>query len=83
MRRSVSYGLGLLLTVFLPLAAFGAEADKDMKLGLDEAVRTALANNLGIMIRKDDIDAAAGARQAAEGEFDILATGEAGAAGQE
>ena len=83
MRRSVCFGLGLLLTAFLPLAALGAEAEKSMELSLEEAVRTALTNNLGIMIRKDDVDAATGARLAAEGEFDILATGEAGAAGQE
>ena len=83
MRRSACFGLGLLLTTFFPLAALGAEAEKGMKLRLDTAVRTALTNNLGIMIQKDDVDAAAGARQAAEGEFDILATGEAGAAGQE
>ncbi len=82
MRRLICYGLGLLLTAH-PIAAPAAETDPGQRLGIDEAVRTALASNLGIMIKKDEVDAAAGTRQAAEGEFDILATGEAGAAGQQ
>lgn len=82
MRRFLSCGLGLLLTAH-SFAVNAAQTDTGIKLGIDEAVATALANNLGIMIQKDEVDAAAGARQAAEGEFDILATGEAGAAGQQ
>jgi len=83
MRRLICFSLGLSLFVFTPCASPGAETPATTQLSLEDAVRAALANNLGIMIQKDDVDAAAGARQAAEGEFDVLATGEAGAAGQE
>jgi outer membrane protein TolC len=54
-----------------------------VRLTLADAVQQALASNLGLQLQKDDVDAAKGVREAAEGEFDIIARGEGGAASKE
>lgn len=72
--------------VILSLPAFcmaGDTAPDGVKLTLADAVQQALANNLGLQLQKDDVAAAEGAKEAAEGEFDILAKAEGGAASKE
>ena len=77
--RKIVFIIGLLVTFFSPAECMAEAAAEGVRLGLDEAVREALANNLGLQLRKDDVESAAGARQAAEGEFDIIARAEGGA----
>lgn len=60
-----------------------AETVGGAELTLAEAVELALANNIGLQLRKDDVSAAQGAKEAAEGEFDIVAKGQGGAESQE
>ncbi len=65
----------------LLLSAFPSTvtAGSGVKLTLAEAVQLALANNIGLQLQKDDVNSAEGAKEAAEGEFDIIAKGEGGA----
>lgn len=74
---------GLLLLPPSFVQAGASPAAGGVNLTLAEAVQQALANNLGLQLQKDDVDAAQGAREAAEGEFDIIAKGEGGAESQE
>lgn len=83
MRTLVLLTITLVLIFGQPTASQAAENTESVQLSLNEAVRRALANNLGLQLQKDDVEAAEGAREAATGEFDILLTGEAGAAGKE
>jgi outer membrane protein len=69
----------LLLPGFPSTVMAGAEPGNGDKLTLAEAVQLALANNIGLQLQKDDVNSAEGAREAAEGEFDIIAKGEGGA----
>ncbi|KJR97544.1 MAG: hypothetical protein VR65_23290 [Desulfobulbaceae bacterium BRH_c16a] len=57
----------------------GDPAADGIKLTLDEAVQQALANNLGLQLQKDDVAAAEGAMETAEGEFDFVVNAEGGA----
>lgn len=81
MRILTSLIISISLICFNSTAARAAEATKEVRLSLTEAVRLALVNNLGMQLQKDDVEAAQGARQAAKGEFDVLFTGEGGAEG--
>jgi outer membrane protein len=69
---------GLLLSV-PSVAAAGSQSAGGAELTLAEAVRQALANNIGLQLQRDDVAAAEGAKEAAEGEFDVIAKGEGGA----
>ncbi len=69
----------LLLPAFPSTVMAGAEPGSGVKLTLTEAVQLALANNIGLQLQKDDVNSAEGAKEAAEGEFDIIAKGEGGA----
>lgn len=76
--------IALVLVVVAPTACLAAvQADGGVKLTLAEAVQSALANNIGLQLQKDDVNSAEGAKQAAEGEFDVVAKGEGGAESQE
>lgn len=79
--RTLAYlFISLLLIPFFPSVCMAeATAADGVKLSLEEAVQQALANNLGLQLRKDDVVSAEGARQAAEGEFDIVTSAEGGA----
>lgn len=83
MRRLIYIIISLILIPPLPAICRAAEAAEGVKLSLAEAVKLALGNNLGLQLQKDDVNAAQGAREAAEGEFDVLATGQGGAEGKE
>jgi outer membrane protein TolC len=83
MRISTSLIIALLLITTQTANASAAGTADTVKLSLADAVDQALANNLGLHLQKDDVEAAEGAKEAARGEFDILFTGEGGAAGQE
>jgi outer membrane protein len=72
------FGL-LLLQTFASTGKAEAEPVAGVKLTLAKAVQLALANNIGLQLQKDDVSSAEGAREAAEGEFDIIAKGEGGA----
>ena len=74
--------LFVLLILIAAPPTTGRAADST-QLTVAAAVQTALANNLGLQLQKDDVEAAAGVRQAATGEFDVFFTGEAGVAGQQ
>ncbi len=78
MRRTV-FIIGLFVIPFFPSECMAEAAAEGVRLTLSEAVREALANNLGLQLRMDDVASAEGARQEAEGEFDIIATAEGGA----
>ena len=69
----------LLLPGFPSTVIAGAEADKGVKLTLAEAVQLALANNIGLQQQQEDVNSAEGAKEAAEGEFDVIAKAEGGA----
>ena len=69
----------LIIPVFPSVCLAGPEAADGVKLTLADAVQQALANNLGLQLQKDDVSAAEGAQQAAEGEFDVIAKAEGGA----
>ncbi|MBU1565714.1 MAG: TolC family protein [Proteobacteria bacterium] len=69
-----------LLPVF---CSAGVEPANGVKLSLAQAVKLALANNIGLQLQKDDVSSAEGVKEAAEGEFDIIAKGEGGAESQE
>ncbi len=79
--------LVLIGIVFSPiLSQAGTKEDglvHGARLTLVEAVQQAMVNNLGLQLQKDDVNSAEGAKEAAEGEFDIIASGEAGAESQE
>lgn len=83
MRISLSLIIGLFLIAAQTANASAAETADAVRLSLADAVTQALANNLGLHLQKDDVEAAKGAEEAAKGEFDILFTGEGGLAGQE
>ncbi len=69
-----------LLLPMVPACGWAGEATK---LTLAEAVQQALVNNLGLQLQKDDVAAAEGVKEAAEGDFDILAKSEGGAGSKE
>jgi outer membrane protein TolC len=69
----------LLLPGFPGTVMAGAEPGTGVKLTLAEAVQLALANNIGLQLQQDDVNSAEGVKEAAEGEFDIIAKGEGGA----
>jgi len=69
----------LIIPVFPSVCLAGPGTADGVKLTLVDAVQQALANNLGLQLQKDEVTAAEGAKQAAEGEFDIIATAEGGA----
>lgn len=80
MRIFFYLGIGLLLVPLFPSSCLAGPGSSDgVTLTLAEAVQQALANNLGLQLQKDEVDAATGARQAAEGEFDVVAKAEGGA----
>lgn len=84
MRILITLIIGLLVLSSLPTSSAAEEnPQRDQELSLTEAVRLALANNLGLQLQKDDVEAARGARQEEEGEFDVLVSGEGGAEGRE
>ncbi len=80
MRPLIACSVFLLLIAAPPPAS---RAGESTELTVAAAVRIALENNLGLQLQKDDVEAAAGVREAAGGEFDIFFTGEAGIGGQE
>jgi len=80
MRTLIASIVLLILIAAPPTAGRVAESTQ---LTVTEAVAAALANNLGLRLQKDDVEAAAGVREAAGGEFDVFFTGEAGVAGQQ
>ncbi len=69
----------LLLPGFPSTVMAGNEPGTGVTLTLAEAVQLALANNIGLQLQQDDVNSAEGAKEAAEGEFDIIAKGEGGA----
>jgi outer membrane protein TolC len=71
----------LLLLIFASNGRADAVPVDGAKLTLAEAVQVALANNIGLQLQKDDVSSAEGAKEAAGGEFDIIAKGEGGAEG--
>ena len=73
----------IVLLILIATSPITGRAAESTKLTVAEAVATALANNLGLQLQKDDVEAAAGIREAAGGEFDVYFTGEAGVAGQQ
>ncbi len=82
MRKLPALTTCLLLLFMLPVPGGAEESGREgVPLSLNEALRLALANNLGLQLQKDDVEAAAGTRQAADGEFDVLLTGEGVTAG--
>ena len=84
MRLLITLIIALLVLPSLPTSSAAVENTQEkQKLSLAEAVRLALANNLGLQLQKDDVEAARGARQTAEGEFDVLISGEGGVAGRQ
>lgn len=76
--KYLCFGL-LFLSTFAATGRAWAEPVDGAKLTLAEAVQLALANNIGLQLQKDDVSSAEGAKEAAEGEFDIIAKGEGGA----
>ncbi len=84
MRLLITLIIGLLCIPSLPTGSRAEENQPEKhELSLAEAVRLTLANNLNLQLQKDDVEAAKGERQAAEGKFDVLFNGEGGAAGNE
>ncbi len=84
MRILVTLIIGMLFIASLPTNSPAKEnLSIKRELSLDEAVRLTLANNLNLQLQKDDVEAAAGARQAAGGAFDVLFNAEGGAAGSQ
>lgn len=80
MRAIVYLLISLLLVPLCPSVCLAGPGPADgATLTLAEAVQQALANNLGLQLQKDEVTAAEGAKQAAEGEFDIIANAEGGA----
>ena len=72
----------LLPILVLLLVPVSAEAEqKSIDLSLAEAVETALLQNLGLKLSREDVLQAEGAALAAEGTFDYQLTGEVGATG--
>jgi outer membrane protein TolC len=80
MRPLIACSVFLLLIASLPAAG---RAGENTELTVAAAVRIALENNLGLQLQQDDVEAAAGVREAAGGEFDVFFSGEAGIGGQE
>lgn len=80
MVRSLTSLLAVLTLLFLPGSAFAADP---ARLTLAEAVRQAMANNLGLQLQKDEVEAARGLSEAAGGEFDVLLKGEGSAGSKE
>ncbi|MFH0783649.1 MAG: TolC family protein [Pseudomonadota bacterium] len=81
MRISTCLFIGLFVMPLLPAAGFAeAGPSPGVKLTLTDAVQLALVNNIGLQLQKDDVVSAKGAKEAAEGEFDIIAKSEGGAA---
>jgi outer membrane protein TolC len=78
MLRSICLLLAALTLILLPGAVFAAEA---LRLTLAEAVQQAMANNLGLQMQMNEVEAARGLSEAAQGEFDVLLKGE-GSAGR-
>lgn len=75
----------VLVALFLQLFLFtqAVSAENSQKLTLEEAIKQALANNLNLKLRQDDVQAAAGATLAAEGKFDVFFEAEALAKSEE
>ena len=73
----------LLLILVILLAPVSAKAEqKPINLPLAEAVETALLQNLGLQLSREDVLQAEGAALAAEGTFDYQLFGEVGATGR-
>lgn len=71
----------LLLPLFLLTSAVSAETGQ--KISIEEAIQQALANNLNLKLRQEDVQAAAGTKLAAEGKFDLFLEAEALAQSEE
>lgn len=73
-----------LLSLLFLLAVMPASAEqKAIELHLAEAVETALLQNLGLRLSREDVLQAEGAALAAEGTFDYQLFGEVGATGRD
>src|SRR5210317_37859 len=72
---------GLCLSLYFAASVSGAE-QQSINLSLGEAVQTALLNNLGLRLSKENVVSAEGTAQAAEGTFDYQLAGEIGAGGK-
>ena len=84
MRISKYVLIGLLFISSLPAVCLAVDSVTDgVQLTLAEAVQQALASNLGLQLQKDDVAAAEGAKETAEGEFDMIAKAEGGAESKE
>jgi outer membrane protein len=70
----------MLTFILVPRAVFAAAA---LRLTVAEAVQQAMANNLGLQVQKNEVDAARGLSEAAQGEFDVLLKGEGNAGSKE
>lgn len=75
--------LSLLLLLAMLCASESAPAEQKMiDLPLAEAVETALLQNLGLRLSREDVQQAAGVALEAEGAFDYQLTGDVGATGK-
>jgi outer membrane protein TolC len=75
----------VIVALFLPLFLFtsSVSAETGQKLSLEEAIKQALANNLNLKLRQEDVQAAAGTALAAQGKFDLFFEAEALAKSEE
>lgn len=77
MKRTLEALMVLLAAaLLLGLSSRPAFAGDVQLLRIAEAVRLALANNLGLEVRRDEVEIAVGAGEAARGEFDVRLEGE-------
>jgi len=82
--RSISKFLTLAATVALFILPAAASADqKPIQLSIAEAVETALLQNLGLKLSREDVVQAEGTVLSAEGAFDYQLFGEIGATGKD
>lgn len=75
----------VIAALFLPLFLFASavHAQTGQSLTLEKAIQQALANNLNLKLRQEDVQVATGTRLAAEGKFDVFFEAEALAQSEE
>ena len=84
MQKYLFFYLSFGILLISPLILHAEPADtKKVQLSLSQAVEQALANNLNLRLKQDDVQLAEGDAQKAQARFDTFLSAEAGAASKE
>jgi len=83
MRHSIQLLTVLALVCTISAGTSPAQEKQSLSITVKSAVEQALANNLNLKLKKEDVQVSEGEAYAAEGQFDILLSAEAGGQSEE